>query len=102
MKEGVEVTLTQPMTYLKMQINSEEITKNKQLNKRKRKASKPCTQKNKLQHNLPTPAQQKTRGGGQTDPQITSWWERPTKERANKNQKPKTYIEPKETTAQDQ
>ena len=43
MKEGVEVTLTQPRTYLKVQINSEEITKNKQLNKSKRKASKPCT-----------------------------------------------------------
>ena len=48
------------------------------------------------------PAQQKTRGGGQTDPQITSWWERPTKERPNKNQKPKTYTEATETTAQDQ
>ena len=42
-KEGVEVTLTQPRTYLKIQLNSEEITKNKQLNKSKRKASKPCT-----------------------------------------------------------
>ena len=52
------------------------------------------TRKNELQHNLPTPAQQKTRGGGQTDPQITSWWERLTKERPNKNQKPKTYTEP--------
>ena len=80
MKEGVEVTLTQPRTYLEIQLNSEVITKNKQLNKSKRKASKPCnTQKNQLQHNLPTPAQQKTRGGGQTDPQITSWWERTTK-----------------------
>ena len=55
------------------------------------------TWKNQLQHNLPTPAQQKTRGGGQTDPQITSWWERPTIERPNKNQKPKTYTEPTET-----
>ena len=60
------------------------------------------TRKNQLQHNPPTPAQQKTRGGGQTDPQITSWWERPTKERPNKNQKPKTYTETTETTAQDQ
>ena len=42
------------------------------------------TWKTQLQHNLSTPAQQKTRGGGQTDPQITSWWERPTKERSNK------------------
>ena len=31
------------MTYLKIQINREEITKKKQLNKSKRKASKPCT-----------------------------------------------------------
>ena len=44
MKEGVEVTLTQPGTYLEIQLNSEEITKNKQLNKSKRKISKPCTQ----------------------------------------------------------
>ena len=42
-KEGVEVTLTQPRTYLEIQLNSEEITKNKQLNNSKRKASKPCT-----------------------------------------------------------
>ena len=52
------------------------------------------TQNNQLQHNLPTPAQQKTRGGGQSDPQTTSWWEEPTKERPNNNQKPKTYTEP--------
>ena len=43
------------------------------------------TWKNQLQHNLPTPAQQKTRGGRQTDPQITSWWEGPNRERPNKN-----------------
>ena len=43
MKEGGEATRSQPRTYLKIQINSEEITKNKQLNKSKRKASKPCT-----------------------------------------------------------
>ena len=42
MKEEV-VTLSQPRTYLKIKRNSEEITKNKQLNKSKRKASKPCT-----------------------------------------------------------
>ena len=39
----MEVTLTQPRTYLEIQLSSEEITKNKQLNKSKRKASKPCT-----------------------------------------------------------
>ena len=38
MKEGVEVTPNQPRTYLEIQLNSE----NKQLNKSKRKASKPC------------------------------------------------------------
>ena len=38
----MEVTLSQPRNYLKIQINSEEIT-NKQLNKSKRKASNPCT-----------------------------------------------------------
>ena len=43
MKEGVEVTLTQPRTYLEIQLNSEEIIQNKQLNKSKKKASKPCT-----------------------------------------------------------
>ena len=52
------------------------------------------TWKNQLQYKLPTPEQQKTRGGGQTDPQITSWWEIPTKESLNKNPKPKTYTEP--------
>ena len=50
--------------------------------------------KNQLQHNLPTPAQQKTMGGGQSDPQLTSWWEGPTKETPNNNQKPKTYTDP--------
>ena len=39
----MEATLSQPRTYLKILINSEEITKNKQLNKSKRKASKPST-----------------------------------------------------------
>ena len=42
MKEGAEVTLTQPRAYLEIQLNSEEITKNKELSKSKRKASKPC------------------------------------------------------------
>ena len=43
MKEGVEATLTQCRTYLEIQLNSGEITKNKKLNKSRRKASKPCT-----------------------------------------------------------
>ena len=42
-KEGVEVTLTQPRTYLEIQLNSGEITQNKQLNKSKREDSKLCT-----------------------------------------------------------
>ena len=37
------------------------------------------TQKNQLQHNLPTTAQLKTRGGGQTDPQITAGRKNPPK-----------------------
>ena len=99
----MEVTLTQPRTYLKIQINSEEITKNKQLNKSKTKSLKTLeTQKNQLQHNLPTPAQQNTRHGGHSDPQLTSWREGPTKERPNNNKIPKTYTEPTKTTAQDQ
>ena len=44
---------------------------------------------------LAQPGQQNTRGGGQTDPQITSRWEGPTKERPNKTHKPNTYTEPK-------
>ena len=87
----MEATLTQPRTYLEIQMHGGEITHNKQQNKSKRKASKILhIRKNELQHNLPTPAQQKTRGGGQTDPQITNWWEGPMKERPNKNQKTKT------------
>ena len=43
MKERVEVTQSQLGTYLKIQINSEEITKKKQLNKSEKKASKSCT-----------------------------------------------------------
>ena len=50
--------------------------------------------KNQLQHNLPTPAKQNTRGGGHGDPQLTSRWKGPLKERPNNNQKPKTYTEP--------
>ena len=46
-KEGVEVTVTQPRTYLEIQLNSEEITKSKQLNKSNRKASKTCTYRRK-------------------------------------------------------
>ena len=43
MKEGGETTQSQPRTYLKIQLNSEEITKNKLLNKSNRKALKPST-----------------------------------------------------------
>ena len=92
MKEGVEVTLSQPRTNPEIQPNSEEITKNKQPEQEKSFKTL-YTRKNQLQHNLPTPAQQKTRVGGQADPQIISWWERPTKERLKKTQKPKTYTE---------
>ena len=40
---GVGITLTQPRTYLEIQLNGGEITQNKQLNKSKRESSKPCT-----------------------------------------------------------
>ena len=52
------------------------------------------TQKNQLQHNLPTPAQKNTRCGRWRDPQLTTWKEGPTKERPNNNQNPTTYREP--------
>ena len=39
----MEATLTQPRTYLQIQLNSGEITQNKQLNESKRKASKTYT-----------------------------------------------------------
>ena len=47
-------------------------------------------QKNQLQHNLSTPAQQNTKRGGGSDSQLTSWQEGPAKERPNNNQNPKT------------
>ena len=93
-KEGVEVTQTQPRIYLEIHLNSGEITHNKQLNKSKRKASKPCKHRRTSSNTTCSPSQQKTGGGGQTDPHITSWWEGLTKERPNNNQKPKTYMEP--------
>ena len=65
----MEATLTQPRTYLEIHLKNGELTQNKQLNKSKRKSLKTLyTWKNQLQHNLPTPAQQKTRGGRQKDP----------------------------------
>ena len=69
----MEVTLTQPRIDLGIQINSGEIAQNKQLNKSNRKVSKPGTHGTTSSPQLPTPEQQKTRGEGQTDPQITSW-----------------------------
>ena len=40
---GVGITLTQPSTYLEIQLNGGEITQKKQLNKSKRQSSKPCS-----------------------------------------------------------
>ena len=98
MKEGVEAALTQPSTYLKIQLNGGEITQYKQLNM---SDSSVCTslktlytQKNQLQHKLSTPALQNTRCSGWSDPQLTSWREGPTKETPNNNQNPKIYREP--------
>ena len=51
-------------------------------------------QKNQLQHKLSKSAQQNTRSGGQSDPQLTTLRERPIKERPNNNENPKTYGEP--------
>ena len=39
------------------------------------------------------PAKQNARCGEQSDPQLTSWRQGPTKERPNSNQNPKTYRE---------
>ena len=81
---------------MEIQLNSREITENKQLNKNKRKSSKKLyIHKNQLQHNLLTPAQQNTIGGGQSDLQLTKEREGPTKERSNNNQNPITSREPK-------
>ena len=101
MKEGAEVTLTQPRTYVEIQLNSEEITQQTIEQEQEKSLKTLYTRKNHLQHNRPTPAQQKTRGGGQTDTQIISCWEGPAKERPNNNQKPKTYTESTKTTAKD-
>ena len=49
---------------------------------------------NNFQHNLPIPAKQNTRGGGQSDPQLTSWRKEPTKKRRKNNKNPKKYTEP--------
>ena len=59
-------------------------------------------QKNQFQQNLSTPAQQNTTHGRQSDLQLTSWRERPTKERSNNNPDPKISREPTQMTAQDQ
>ena len=58
-------------------------------------------QKNQLQHNLISPAQDNRRCGWQSDPQITSWRERPKKRNPTtiKNQR---HTENQHMTAQDQ
>ena len=97
MKEGVEATLIQHRTYMEIQLNSGDITqkKKKKTELQQEKILKTLyTQKNHLQHNLPTPAKQNTRRGGWSDPQLTSSRERPIKERPNNNQNAKTYREP--------
>ena len=72
----MEVTLTQPRTYLEIQLNSE----NKQLNKSKRKASKPCKH-GRTSSNTTCPHLHKRRQ--EVGDRLTlrnSWWERPTKD----------------------
>ena len=67
----MEVTLTQPRTYLEIQLNGREITQNKPEQEQERILKTLYTWKKHLQHNLPTHAQQNTRGGGQSDPQLS-------------------------------
>ena len=72
MKEGVEVTLTQPRTYLEIQKkNSGETTQKNNEQEQEKSIKTSNTQKKQLQHYLPIPAQQKTKGGGQSDPQLS-------------------------------
>ena len=90
----MEATLTQPMTYLEIQLNSGQNSEQTTEQEQEKSLKALYTWNNQLQHNLPTRAQQKMRGRGQTDPQLTSWWEGPTKERPNNNENMKTYTEP--------
>ena len=90
----MEATLTQPMTYLEIQLNSGQNSEQTTEQEQEKSLKTLYTWKNHLQHNLTTPAQQNTRGGGQSDPQLPSWWKGPTKERTNNNQNPSTSREP--------
>ena len=87
MKEGVEATLTltqdQSGNRTKWWGNYPEQTTEQE---QERSLKTTYRQKNQLQHNLSTPAQQNKRCGGWRDPQLTSWREGPTKERPNKRQ----------------
>ena len=90
---------------LEIQLHSGEIKKNwkkKTEQEWERSLKTLYTQKNQLQHNLSTSAQQNTRGGGESDRKLTSLMERPIKNRPNNNQNPKPYREPTQMTAQDQ
>ena len=91
-KEGVEATLTLLRTYLEIQLNSGEITQNKQLKKSNRKASKPCSY-GRTSSNTTCPHLHniKREMVGQSDPSFNRGWEGSTKERTNNNQKQKTY-----------
>ena len=94
MKEGVVATITQPRTYLEIQINIEEITKNKELNTIKRKASKLCTHRTTSSNTTcPHLHNRKQEVGDRltSDNQLVG---KTHKKRPNKNQKPKTYTEP--------
>ena len=90
----MEVTLTQPRTYLEIQLNSGEITQNKQLKKSKSKASKPCTHGRS----------DATQPANTCTTENKRWWtDKPSvnqlvgwshQRKTNNNQKPKTYTEP--------
>ena len=90
----MEVTLTQPRTYLEIQLNSGEINQNKQLNKSKRKPSKPCTYGRTTTNTTCPHLHNRKQEVGDRLTLMTSRWEGPIKERPNNNQKPKTYTEP--------
>ena len=80
-----------PRTYLKIQINNEEITKNKQQNTSKRKASKTCTHGRTSSNTTCPHLHNRTQEVGD---RLTLRKPAGGKETPKKDPKPKTYIEP--------
>ena len=91
----MEVTLTQPRTYLKIQLNNEENTKNKQLNKSKRKASKPCTHgRTSSNTTCPHLHNRKQEVGDRLTLTKPAGGKDPPKKDPTTTKKPKAYTEP--------